>query len=319
MLTSLARSLTVILLSSVVSIELVKALPTLESAPELEAREGSVTVWNAPRDPSRCHELDVDDVESLPGYAKLVEYAQKKWGDDEWTMSINPPGYRDNRATICVVDPVVVNATGPADCTEERVYIPPIGRSNHIKVDQGYQNVGNWSITSKMITPNIRHPSKNPSPIDTTSAGHALFFSGLFQMPNITSESFMSITGKGDFINAPNNGFATVASNRTIKDTELTHVQDKRCIGTVMNRECILPANGRIRLLATGYIWFTYKTKRAPLDDPTGAKHRRYAVLLENVLLHESERSEFIDFEGYMNTTWRYDYFDECRWNFKLD
>lgn len=46
------------------SVEFVKALPTLESSPELEARDGSVTVWNAPRDPTQCHELDVDDVQS---------------------------------------------------------------------------------------------------------------------------------------------------------------------------------------------------------------------------------------------------------------
>jgi len=302
MLAILARStLPVTLFLVCFSVEFVKALPTLESFPGLEARDGSVTVWNAPHDPTQCHELDVDDVQSLPGYSKLEEYARTKWGDDEWTMSINPPGYRDKRATICVVNPVMVNATGPANCTEERVYIPPVGKSNHIKVDQGYQNIGNWSITN------------------TSNAAHALFFSGIFQMPNITSESFIAIKGKGDFINAPNNGFSTIASNRTVKDTQLTTVQDKRCIGTVMNKECILPANGRIQLEATGYIWFTYKTKRAPLDNPTGGKHRRYAVLIEDVLRNATERSEFIDFEGYMNTTWRYDYFDECRWNFKLD
>jgi hypothetical protein len=300
MLVKLARSFPVTLLLSLLSLELVSALPTLESAPSLESRDGSVTVWTASSNPSPCHELDLDDIQSLPGWPKLEDYARSKWGDGDWTITINPPGYRDKRATMCVADPVMVNQTGPFNCTEERVYIPPERNGKHVKVDRGYMNVGNWSITN------------------VTTAAHALFFSGQFQMPNISSESLMTITTRGEFINAPDNGFSTVASNKTIKDVGLTQITDKTCIGTILNRECIIPAAGRIRLTATGYIWFTYKTKRAPLDNPNGVKHKRYTVLIEDVLRNVTDRSAFIDFEGAMNTTWRYDYYDECRWNFKL-
>jgi len=35
-------------------------------------------------------------------------------------------------------------------------------------------------------------------------------------------------------------------------------------------------------------------------------------VKIEDVLKNATERSAWIDFNGYMNTTMRYDYFDEC-------
>ena len=47
-------------------------------------------------------------------------------------------------------------------------------------------------------------------PLDVTSAGHSLFFTGKFKMPNITlqsKEKMRSIDGTGNFINAPYNRF----------------------------------------------------------------------------------------------------------------
>ena len=183
----------------------------------------------------------------------------------------------------------------------------------------------------------IVHPSVVlMRPLDVTSAAHSMFFSGKFTMPNITLQSkdkMRSISGNGNFINAPFNrfdlfylfrwtahvlksnrfSFLTVATNTTKKDVELTQVQNKNCIGTVIilvislffiaypgprypqvNQEiCIIPAHGRIQLIATGYIWFKYSkkvfhvhgplclyftnshSKRAPLANPNGAKHSR--------------------------------------------
>lgn len=71
--------------------------------------------------------------------------------------------------------------------------------------------------------------------------------------------------------------FTTIASNMTTKRTNLPSIEDQFCIGTVckyfiplplefdfgnkiLSRECLIPAHGRIQLVATGYIWFTYST-----------------------------------------------------------
>jgi hypothetical protein len=251
---------------------------------------------------SPCSLLDLDDAQQLPGWSQVEQYAKDTWGTGDWTVIINPPGYKDKRATMCVADSVPVVATEKPQCNASRVDIRP-NRDHHIKVVQGYTNSGFWNITN------------------VTSAAHSLFFAGKFKMPNITQGSkdlLHPIIGHGEFINAPYNSFLTTATNTTTKDTEVTQVQDKSCIGTINQEICTIPAQGRIQLIATGYIWFQYQTKRAPLANPNGGKHSRYAVKIQEVLKNATDRSAWIDFSGYMNTTMRSDYFDECRWKFKL-
>ncbi|KAF8177030.1 hypothetical protein BJ912DRAFT_1045822 [Pholiota molesta] len=242
--------------------------------------------------PSSCSLLDLDDAESLPGWSKLEQYARSTWGEGEWTVTINPPGYRDKPATMCVTGfSKIIEAGLPGDpnCTETRVGIQPEKKDGTtIKVDEGFTNV--------------------------TTAAHAEFFEAHFLLPNITKLHLNSMKAVGAFINAPDNSFVTTATNVTIKSAEITPVPDKHCIGTIHNSQCIIPAHGRIQLVASGYIWFNYKTKRAPLAKPKGAKHSRYTVKIEDVLKNATDRSAWIDYQGYMNTSMRYDYYDECRW-----
>jgi len=249
----------------------------------------------------RCSMLDLDDAQSLPGWPKLEQYARKTWGDGDWSITINPPGYKDKPATMCVSKlPAAVIATGGPNCTETRVDIQPKKKgSSTIPVDEGFTNRGNWNITN------------------VTTAAHAEFFQATFQLPNITQVRLGPMKAVGAFINAPDNSFVTTATNVTIRNAQVTPVPDKHCIGTILNQQCITPAQGRIQLIASGYIWFNYKTKRAPLAHPKGGKHSRYTVKIEDVL-NTTERSAWIDFKGYMNTSMRNDYYDECRWNFKL-
>jgi hypothetical protein len=245
--------------------------------------------------------LDLDDTQSLPGWTKLEKYARDTWGEGDYTVTINPPGYKDKPATMCVADVVPIKQTANSTCTETRVPIAPVAKnSDHVKVDEGYTNIGNWNITN------------------VTTAAHAEFFRAAFLLPNITSQQLESAITSGEFLNAPFNSFVTVYTNKTITDTEITPVPDQTCIATVLNQQCITPAEGSIQLVATGYVWFKFTEKRAPIANPKGGKHFRYAVKIEDVLTNVTDRSAWIDFRGYMNTTNRSDYFDECRWNFKL-
>lgn len=297
------------------TLQLVSALPTysrfnrraiFDSEDTLARRGAEGLGWSSlvRRSPvaSPCALLDLDDAQQLPGWSRVEQYARDTWGTGDWDIIINPPGYKDKSATMCVTKSIPVFATDKPRCNTSRVDIKP-DKKHHIKVVQGYTNSGLWNITN------------------VTSAAHSMFFTGNFMMPNITLQSkdkLRSISAHGDFINAPYNSFLTLATNTTKKDVEVTQIQDKTCIGTVNQETCIIPAHGRIQLIATGYIWFQYNTKRAPLANPKGGKHSRYAVKIEDVLKNATDRSAWIDFEGYMNTTMRSDYFDECRWKFRL-
>jgi len=253
---------------------------------------------------SPCSLLDLDDAQQLPGWSRVEEYARKTWGTGDWEIVINPPGYKDKSATMCVAKIIPVVLTGKPQCNSSRVDIQPYKKNkNRVKVVEGYTNSGVWDITN------------------VTSAAHSSFFSGVFQIPKVTLHSrdkMNSITATGEFINAPRNSFLTVATNVTKRDVELTRVQDKNCVGTVNQEVCTFPAQGRIQLIASGHIWFNYIHKRAPLGNPNGVKHSRYTVKIEDVLKNETDRSAWTDFKGYMNATMRSDYFDECRWKFKL-
>lgn len=277
--------------------QLVTALPRPLANEFLETND----LVSRAKGPSACSLLDLDDAQSLPGWSKLEQYARSTWGEGEWTITINPPGYRDKPATMCTTGFSKIVQTGDPNCTETRVDIPPEKKGGKtIKVDQGFTNKGNWNITN------------------VTTAAHAEFFEAHFLLPNITKVHLNSMKAVGAFINAPDNSFVTTATNVTIKNADIVPVPDKHCIGTILNQQCITPAQGRIQLVASGYIWFTYKTKRAPLAKPKGAKHSKYTVKIEDVLKNVTDRSAWIDFKGYMNTSMRYDYYDECRWNFKL-
>jgi len=300
------------------TLQLVSALPThsrfnrretFDSENTFASRDEEGLGWSSlvrrsPPVASQCSLLDFDDVQQLPGWSRVEEYAKKTWGTGDWEIDINPPGYKDKPATMCVAKSIPVVATGKPRCNSSRVDIQPDkNNKNRISVVEGYINSGYWKITN------------------VTSAAHSQFFTGKFKMPNITlqsKEKLRPIDATGVFINAPYNNFLTAAAKTTTKNKELTKIQDRNCIGTANREVCIVPAQGRIQLIATGYIWFKYNKKRAPLANPDGAKHSRYAVLIEDVLKNATDRSVWIDFNGYMNATKLSDYFDECRWKFKL-
>jgi len=270
-------------------VDLVLSLPTSRFV-----RRDSIEHQIAVKAASRCSILDKDDVWSLPGWPKLEKYVLDNWGKGNYTLNINPPNYKDKRATLCVVDPVPVISSRDHNCTSKRVMITPEKGSKILDVKYGYKNVGRWNI------------------MNVSAAAHAELFRAHFRIPEIRPLYLQSIDGLAEFVNAPHNAFETIASNMTTKPTALTSVHDQRCVGTIRNQVCHIPASGRIQLAATGYLWFTFDTARVPVGNPNGGQHRRYTVRIEDAL-DISERSMYIDYEGVMTTTTKTDYFSECR------
>ena len=110
------------------------------------------------------------------------------------------------------IEPHISRSLGKPRCNSSRVDIKPDKKNkNKITVVQGYTNSGFWNITSVFPVLFYRHLSVIlMRPLDVTSAAHSLFFTGKFKMPNITLQSkdkMLSISGTGDFINAPYNRF----------------------------------------------------------------------------------------------------------------
>jgi len=244
---------------------------------------------------SHCSVLDVDDVQSLAGWPQLQKYAIDTWGGGDFTLSINPPNYKDNPATICVVDPSSIILSNDHNCTIKREEISPEEGTKVIDVEFGYKNVGQWNIT------------------DVSSAAHAELFRAKLEVPEISDADLKPITTTGEFVNALDNIFETTASNMTTKRTQLPDIYDQVCVGTIQSRECHIRAHGKVQFEATGYLWFTFDAARAPVANPNGGKHKRYTVKIEDVLKNVTDRSAWTIFNGTMAATMKSDYFSECR------
>jgi len=282
--------LQVLSLFALIFADLVFSVPTAQLF-RRDSMEQQLTVKAA----RRCSMLDEDDVWSLPGWLKVENYVSDTWGDANFTVKINPTNYRDKRAVICIVDPIPINPSGKHNCTLKRVNISPEKDTKIVDVEFGYRNLGHWNIKR------------------VSSAAHGELFIGRFKIPEMGFMDLRTIEGSGEFFNAPHNSFTTVASNMTYKQTELTSMEDQVCAATIQQQVCRIPSTGRIQLVATGYLWITFEKARAPIGNPNGGKHRRYAVKIEAVLKDVLDRSVWIDYEGVMTATTRADYFSECR------
>jgi len=279
-----------VLLLALIFADLVFSVPTVQLFGR-DSIEQQLTVKAA----RRCSTLDEDDVRSLSGWPKVEKYLSDTYGQGNFTVKINPSNYRDKSATMCIVDPLPINPSGQHNCTSKRVQIPPEKNTKIVDVQFGYKNVGYWNITR------------------VSSAAHAELFRGQFKVPEMGFMGLKSINGVGEFVNAPSNSFTTVASNMTYMQTAVTSVNNQKCVATIQQQVCRIPSSGRIQLAATGYLWITFETARAPVGNPHGGKHRRYAVKIEDVLKDVPDRSVWIDYQGVMIATMRTDYFSECR------
>jgi len=289
LLSSVQLSFRVLSLFALIFADLVFSVPTAEIL-RRDSIEQQLTVKAA----SRCSILDEDDVRSLPGWPKVEKYVTDTWGEGNYTVKVNPSNYRDKRATICIVDPIQIKPSGEHKCMSKRVHIRPKKGTKVVDVEYGYKNTGHWNITG------------------VSSAAHAELFLGHFKVAELGFMGVRTINGLGKFVNAPQNSFTTVASNMTYRKTQLTSLKDQFCTATIQQQVCRMPSAGRIQLAATGYLWITFETARAPVGNPNGGKHKRYAVKIEEVL-QISDRSVWIDYEGVITAITRTDYFNECR------
>ena len=67
---------------------------------------------------------------------------------------------------------------------------------------------------------------------------------------------------------------------------------------------CNKQAKGRLRYLATGWVWFNYKTATKG--------HYKWAASIENALTNQDDRSSFAEFSGSMSTESYSNYEAEC-------
>ncbi|KAF8151717.1 hypothetical protein B0H34DRAFT_801403 [Crassisporium funariophilum] len=247
---------------------------------------------------SSCHQMTLEQAKELHGWSKIEQYAKDTWGGGKWSIKVNPEGQRDSPATICVSNDVVqVKMTGKPVCNDNTAKISGkmTGTKGSVKLtfQQGYTSSASWTVTK------------------SSAIAQSVSFSAEFSIPDVVKLGGSSTT-TATFTNSLAKGFETSVNNVMTQEMLMEPVPGKSCVGTIKTQSCNVSGQGRIRLVADGFVWFNYDDKRAPKNDPKGAKHFKYAVNISNALKNLDDRSTWIDFTGSMKASVKSDYAAKC-------
>ncbi|KAJ3518179.1 hypothetical protein NLJ89_g15 [Agrocybe chaxingu] len=187
---------------------------------------------------------------------------------------------------------------GTPTCIDDNATIAGkmVGTSGSVKLtfQQGYSNSGTWSVSK------------------SSALAQAVTFSAELSLPELGKAGGSSTT-TATFTNTISSGFTTTVNNQATQEMSMNAPAGKFCCGTMKSRSCNVNGQGRVRLIASGFIWFNYKDKRAPVNDRNGAKHYKYGINILNALKNKDDRSSWLDFTGSMKASSKSDYAASCK------
>ncbi|KAF8879812.1 hypothetical protein BD779DRAFT_1676199 [Infundibulicybe gibba] len=243
------------------------------------------------RNSSNCVPLTLDDAKKMPGWNKIVDYANSQWGDKKRNIVVNPPEYLDANAIICTSDqptPVEIQGDQSANCvkTQEETKGELVGTNGTVTLtlSQGYINSASWSVAR------------------TSSFGIGTSISATLGIPEVL-EIGAEVTTTANVENSLTNGFDTKVDNTVSQSVEIDSADGETCYASISTETCNVSAKARLQQTATGYIWFNYDSR---VDG-----HYKWPVSIEAVTSLE-ERSSYIDITGSMRAISKSSYAAHC-------
>ncbi|KAF8888013.1 hypothetical protein BD779DRAFT_1525090 [Infundibulicybe gibba] len=241
---------------------------------------------------SRCFPLSVVDAKAMRGWSKIEEHANKNLGTGKRRIITNPVDLPDHAAIVCSEDEVVnVEFPGGPHCVDSKVdtYGKIIGTNGTIRLTlmQGYSVSARWIVTK------------------TSVFGVRVTFSTGFRIPTILDFGG-SVTTNAEITNTVTSSFDTTTNSMVSQDLWIASPDEETCYAKVDTKSCSMAGKGRLKLTATGWIWFMYAKPTGP------SKHREWAVNIDNLLLVD-ERSSDLKFMGSVKGQARTNYHAVCK------
>ncbi|RDB14767.1 hypothetical protein Hypma_016306 [Hypsizygus marmoreus] len=269
---------------------LVARFPVQAGVFDLEARD---------TDPTSCNQLTSDDVQKLPGWAKLYKEVTEKYGDGKKKIVTNPDEYPDKTAKVCSdSEPVEIATEGPPSCIENIGSTEGTmdGTEATIKLSfsQGFSASAIWAIT-KMSAISVQSKFKSKFSFNPK----------LFKLDFETS-----VTNTEEWSNWRTDSFQTTSSNRLAQELWLTSPAGEKCKGSIKTRTCNVGGKGSIKLIAFGWVWFNYDSKTGLSG--SSDKHYKWAFNIDQMLPDTNDRSSFVDFVGSMKADVNAEYVGVC-------
>ncbi|KAK7049973.1 hypothetical protein VNI00_005404 [Paramarasmius palmivorus] len=230
-----------------------------------------------------CVALSVDEVQDLPGWSQMLDYANNLWGDGGRNIVTNPEESHETTTEGALVGTsgsvsIGVDQGFTADSTFTVTKAASVGLSSTVSVKFGLDAISEVSgsfTTSTEVTNTNAHRCED---------------SNLFQMTDLERVYYRS--------------FGSTFSDVSRVTVTMEAPEGKKCNAVTNAKTCQIQAEGQLRYTAEGWVWFNYKKR---VDG-----HFKWAVNFATAIANVDDRSSFLEFRGSVQANTRVSFAGEC-------
>ncbi|EJD54656.1 hypothetical protein AURDEDRAFT_156435 [Auricularia subglabra TFB-10046 SS5] len=237
-----------------------------------------------------CATISADDIQKLPGWGAIHDYAADNWGSKWDTIDANPSEYRDRGAQVCIsgdATPVTLD-TDPSCQTQTQTT-----DGNIVGTD--------GTITLQATEGTISQTTVTVTQESSIAAGATI--SAKFSIPAL-AELTTEITSTITLTNTLSTANSFTSSNTQQQSIAIANKEGKTCNLTFDVQTCDATGHGQQRMVATGWVWFYYGKQRDG--------HYKWAVNMDEVLPDEEQRATYIGFTTLTNSNTKSTYQANC-------
>ncbi|TEB37008.1 hypothetical protein FA13DRAFT_1093426 [Coprinellus micaceus] len=243
-----------------------------------------------------CNPVNLQDIQKLPAWSKVVQYAEEHWGSGGGPK-VNPPEYPERGVDACM-NVATIQAQWAEQPTCEVIAGGQEGKVTNAELTASWKaTIGTSSKASWSVT----HASEV-----TVGAEYSISA----QVPTIAQFS-SKITFSGTVRNERSSSFEATNDQMLEQTFEYKNVEGKQCNFKVDTNVCKATASAQVPVVLDGRVWFYYGEARK--DKVTGEPdgHYHWNVNLAQVL-SEAERTTYIEIKGPVNAQSRTAYALNC-------
>ncbi|EJD54657.1 hypothetical protein AURDEDRAFT_156436 [Auricularia subglabra TFB-10046 SS5] len=224
-----------------------------------------------------CATISAADIQKLPGWGALHDSAADNWGGDWDTVDANPKDYPDRGAEVCVSGDVTSQETG-GDI---------VGTDGTISLQAAE---GTTSETTVTVT-------------KESSLAVGASISATVGIPEI-AEGTAELTSTVTLTNSLSTANAISSTNEQTQTITINHAAGQTCHLTFSVQTCDATGRGQQRMVATGWVWFYYGSRRDG--------HYQWAIYMDYVLSDDEQRATYIGFTTLTHSNTKSTYQANC-------
>ncbi|KAH7097672.1 acyl-CoA N-acyltransferase [Auriculariales sp. MPI-PUGE-AT-0066] len=224
-----------------------------------------------------CVKMSSSDMQKLPGWEKIAQYARDNWGDGWDTVNANPDSYPDSPALLCVTGATTpITLDGEPSCSTQ------------------HQSTGGTIVgTDGTVALSANQGTAQTIQVTVTQESSLAVGASLSVKVEIPAfaEITASITSTVTFSNTLSTANSFTSSAQQTETVTYNSSAGQTCSMTFDVQTCNMNGSGNVGMIGGGWVWFFYDERR---NDHYQA-HNLWAVSIEAVL-SEQERETFIGF-----------------------